>query len=208
MLRIRLPLVIVAVGGAVMILEYFVAAAVLAETREVFASWARVGFTAALYVGILNLAWVNLGHVLRRQRGWMYNAVLLLALLLTFVPGVIIGWERGVTNWVFVNVYTPLSATMFGLLAFFIASAAYRAFRMRSIESGLLLVSAVLVMLGNIPLFRGATAMTFSGIQTWIMEGPMTGGQRAILMAAATGAIFFAMKILTGVDRSYFGGRE
>jgi hypothetical protein len=144
----------------------------------------------------------------RRGRGWMYHLVLLVALFGTAIPGIVQGWERGVAQWVFVNVYTPLSATMFGLLAFFIASAAYRAFRARNVEAALLLVSAIAVMLGNIPLFRGGLAATFSGVQSFIMEGPMTGGQRAILVAAATGAVFFAMKVLTGVDRSYFGGRE
>lgn len=208
MLRVRLPLGIVAVGGVVMILEYFLNVPGLSATREVFAEWARVGFTAALFVGLINLAWVNVGHVRRLERGWIYNALLLVALAVTFVPGVIVGWERGVTSWVFVNVYTPLSATMFGLLAFFIASAAYRAFRMRNVEAGLLITSAIVVMLGNIPLFRGGLGASLSALQTWVMEVPMTGGQRAILMAAATGAIFFALKILTGVDRSYFGGRE
>jgi hypothetical protein len=206
--RRQLPLLIVALGGIVMILEYFFRAHWLSVAREDFAKWARVGFTAAVYVGILNLAFVNLQRVLAMRRGWMYHAVLLVALVGTFLPGVVVGWDVGPTDWVFVNVYTPLTATMFGLLAFFIASAAYRAFRIRNVEAALLLVSAVVVMLGNVPLFRGEAATLFSRLQTFVMEGPMTGGQRAILMAAAIGAIFFAMKILTGVDRSYFGGGE
>lgn len=60
--------------------------------------------------------------------------------------------KDGLFNWMFFKVFTPLSATMFALLAFLVASASYRAFRIRNFEATLLLVSGIIIMLGRVPI--------------------------------------------------------
>ncbi len=59
--------------------------------------------------------------------------------------------EGSLFYWIFKYIFTPLSATMFALLAFFVASASYRAFRIRNFEATLLLVAGIILMLGRVP---------------------------------------------------------
>ena len=67
------------------------------------------------------------------------------------VIGVPFGPQNTVFEWLYTNIQVPMDATMFSLLAFFIASAAFRAFRARTFEASLLLITALIVMMGNVP---------------------------------------------------------
>ena len=60
--------------------------------------------------------------------------------------------ENSAFYWMYNYIYLPLGSTMFALLAFFVASASYRAFRIRNFEATLLLISGVLLMLGRVPI--------------------------------------------------------
>ncbi|MDP6966350.1 MAG: hypothetical protein QF551_03660 [Candidatus Marinimicrobia bacterium] len=60
--------------------------------------------------------------------------------------------EGSLFRWMFDNIFTPLAATMFALLAFFVASASYRAFRIRNFEATLLLSAGIILMLGRVPI--------------------------------------------------------
>ncbi|HEU5055773.1 MAG TPA: carboxypeptidase-like regulatory domain-containing protein, partial [Kofleriaceae bacterium] len=62
------------------------------------------------------------------------------------------GKEGRFRTWVYDHVFFPCNATMFALLAFFIASAAFRAFRARNTEAALLLGAAIIVLLGRAPI--------------------------------------------------------
>ena len=117
-------------------------------------------------------------------------------------------------SFIFNYTYNPLQATMFSMLAFFIASAAYRAFKVKNFEAFLLLISAVLVMLGRVPLGVYLWKKVFpflpsvDDIANWIMIVPNTAGQRAILIGAGFGIVAISIKILLGIERSHLGGGE
>lgn len=217
MIQRQIPIFLAFLGGAIMLLDYFIAHPYLAWLRENLTNWARIGFTFALFLGIINLVQVNLKKVARQSAGWGYNAVLLICVMVTMGFGFVQGpTEDGtIYKWMFNNIYRHCTATMFGLLAFFIASAAFRAFRAKNVEATLLLVTAIVVMLGNVPLGdifvqnilpSAPKWLLPSYLQTKIMEIFVTAGQRAILIAAAIGLVAVSMKILAGIDRSYFGG--
>ena len=115
------------------------------------------------------------------------------------------------------GVFKSAGSTMFALLAFFVASASFRAFRIKSKEAGLLMFSAFIVMLGNVPLGNMISKLwtwipfigqylEISAIKDWIMTYPSSAAQGAILIGAMLGYISSSLKIILGVERSHLGG--
>jgi len=117
------------------------------------------------------------------------------------------------SKWIYDNIFSNMQATMFSLLAFFIASAAFRAFRIRTAEAGVLAVAALIVMLGRVPLSNALTGWLpewarLQTLQEWIMEIPQNAAKRAILMGAALGVMATGVRVILGLERAYLSAEE
>jgi hypothetical protein len=124
--------------------------------------------------------------------------------------------EKTYYRWVFYSFFTPLSATMFALLAFFVASASYRAFKIRNAEATVLLVSGILIMLGRVPLGAYLTKWTqnipwlswfhLPTIQEWLYQYPNAAGARAIMIGIGLGIVGTSLRVILGIEKSFMGG--
>jgi len=172
--------------------------------------WMVIIASFALVLGVVSVVQVNLHKVRRRSRGWGFSLALLLSLGIMSAFGLFGGQgERADGSlhpftWVFQFAFSPLQATMFSLLAFYVASASYRAFRVRNIEASLLLVGAVLIMIGRIPLGQAIHPLV-PQIAEWIMQFPNTAAQRGIIIGAALGAAAMSIRVMVGIERPYLG---
>ena len=118
------------------------------------------GFAA--FLGVINLLQLHLNKVANKRKHYQYSIITLFGFIIMIIFGFIYNGsnvpmgphlkEQGSAfYWMFQNIYLPLGATMFALLAFFVASASYRAFKIRNFEATLLLVSGIFLMLGRVP---------------------------------------------------------
>ncbi len=118
--------------------------------------------------------------------------------------------------WLYEYAFKPLTATMFAMLAFYVASAAFRAFRAKNLEAILLLGTAFIILLGRT--FAGValtswlpeslSGLRIENLTVTIMSVFNTAGNRAIMIGIALGIASMSLKVLLGVDRSYLGSRE
>jgi hypothetical protein len=205
-MRTEVPVAIAFVAGMLMIVSLFVPHPFIAQPAAVTRSWAIIITSFAYVLGVANIARISLGVVRKRSKDWEYKAVLLAALAIMIFLGIGLGIKGGGGfDWAYQYLYIPMQSTMFSLLAFFIASAAYRAFRARSLEATLLLVTAAIVMLGRVPIGEHLW-IKFPDFTEWIMQVPNMAAKRGIMIGAALGAISTGLKMVLGLERSYLGG--
>ena len=125
--------------------------------------WYMIIAGFAAFLGCLNLLQLHIRKIAFKKDNWKYSILTLIGFILMIVFGFIYKnvdspWgshlkdEASHFYWMYNYFYLPLASTMFALLAFFVASASYRAFRIRNFEATLLLISGVLLMIGRVPI--------------------------------------------------------
>jgi hypothetical protein len=200
------PLIITFVAGLAMILGYFIPHEPFGSLQQMLNTWYMVVAAFAMILGVGNLVKIHAAKIRKRASGFGYSYVLLAGLAAMAFFGITRGIEPGtVFYWMWWNMHVPMSSTMFSLLAFFVASASYRAFRARNIEAALLLVAGILVMIGRVPI-GDMIWSRFPDVADWIMNIPNAAGQRAILIGIALGVVSTSLRLLLGIERTYLAG--
>jgi len=206
-----LPLAITFLMGTAFAVQYYVPHPISEEAITTVSQWMQIISGFALLLGIASLFHVHAVKIKRQAAGWGYSLVLYVAILGTMLVGFISHGEITVNGastgfgWMYDYMMVPLQATMFSILAFFIASAAYRAFRARSREAGVLLAAAIIVMMGRVPLGQFLLPWTWDVTQ-WLLNVLNSAVRRAILIGVSMGAVALSVKIILGIERSYLGG--
>ena len=149
---------------------------------------------------------MQFGKIKRRSAGWGYSLISVISLFVMLGLGYTQTCLESGTFFmkIFEFIYIPIQATMFSLLAFYIASAAYRAFRARNLMASIVLASAIVVMLGRIPIGESISPY-LPKFASWVMNVPNMAAQRAIMIGLGLGAVSTGIKIVLGIERSYMG---
>lgn len=188
--------------GLVVLLHQFVSNAFLDPIGGVLIQWAALIAGFALLLGLFNLLSFHSQRVVRRADNWQWSILILISAVVVFLIVLPSGGTSPASEWVLRYLYQPLEASFLALLVFFIAAAAYRALRVRSWESTLFVVAALVVLIGAAPLSNALSPMLTSA-KDWVLNVPAVAGVRGILIGVALGIILTGLRLLTGLDRPY-----
>lgn len=231
------PLVIATLVGLMVIVGYF--SPPLLPWRQAAEDWYAIIAAIAMLLGGANLCAHHLKKISDREAGWGFSAITVVTFAITVIVGLLkLGvvpesvsqlnyhWtgqflqEGGVLWWMYQYLFSPIVSTMFALLAFYIASAAFRAFRAKNVDAVLLLVTALIVLVGQTkdreftslflpsPNDGSPPVVPIAIISEFIRSTFVTAGQRAIMIGIALGVVATSLRILLGLDRSYLGGDD
>ena len=219
--RRTLPLVLAFVMGVALILQYYIPHQASEDLLTQLNDWLIIIGVFAFLLGIYSLCHVHALRISRQGAGWGYSAVVFVGIAIGLGTGIVSQGEVTTPDgtisplgWMYNYMLAPLQGTMFAILGFFVASAAFRAFRARTLEAVLLLGAAMLVMFGRVPLGEylwgllvGEDApVAMRDIVEWIMNTPNLAARRGVMLGVTLGAVATSLKIIFGIERAYLGG--
>ncbi|MCI0330584.1 MAG: hypothetical protein L0196_06475 [candidate division Zixibacteria bacterium] len=188
--------------GVFMLFQFFIP--VVGGAYRKVLDWMQVIYLSSLLVGVIALGLQHLRKVSTLSSGWGYSLVTVAGLVAMPVAAFWGTGESSVFFWLFNNMQVPMQSTVFSLLAFFVASAAFRGFRARSLPAFLLLVSAAIVMLGRVPI---GTKLYFD-FPAWsqaLLDIPSVAARRGILIGIGLGSVATSLRVILGIERGFFG---
>lgn len=231
----HIPIAVALIMGVAMFFQYFNPTTASNLFLEKVTQWQRIILGFAMLLGIYSLLNHHYHKLRRRVEGWGFSVVVYVG----FFTMMLVGFKWGIetitpiqsTNaagmvvqiqeyrpfmWMYQFMFAPMQATMFSILAFYIASAAYRAFRARTKEATVLLITAIIVMLGRVPVgamltswwLPDGTTEFLPWLTEWILNNPSMAAQRGIMIGIGLGVIATSLRIIFGIERTYMGGGD
>lgn len=216
-----IPLILVFVLGVLAFVHNYVPHPLANQFREEMTSWFKIIGGFGLFIGAYSLLHLHLTRIRRKQPGWAFSVFVYIGAISMIALGL---WNEGLGpfratpkevvtwfDWGFENIQVPAQATIFSILAFFMASAAFRTFRARNLGASLLLAAALVVMFGRVPVSEafgrllGAPNL-FTNATKFLMKYANLAAKRGILLGIALGMISQSLRVLFGIERSYMGG--
>jgi len=221
-MRRQIPLFITFFVGTLLIVSVFIPP--METWGEDFTLFFDIIAVFAFFLGGGNLLRVHISKLRKRKEDWAFSIVTIAAFAIMLIAGLFkLGNPGGIAasvtapgSWfqeLFNYVLTPLQSTMYALLAFFVASASYRAFRAKNREATILLIAAFIILLGRTPFGMMLTAwipeswsiLQIPNLAIWIMNSPNLAGQRAIIIGIGLGVVSMSLRLILGVERTYLG---
>jgi hypothetical protein len=160
--------------------------------------------TFALLVGLYTITRREVLKISKRKMGWPLSVWLLIILYFMIVTGLVLGQASPAFSFFTTGIVVPGDATIYALILFYMMSAGARAFKMRDLQSSLLIIITVLVLLQQAP-FTSYLYPGFNTIGGWLTDNLGMAITRTFAIISALGGIVLAVRLLTGKEMGITG---
>lgn len=188
--------------GLVLLIGYFLPVGLLGQIPQIVLGWGVSLAGVAGLVAILNLLGVHWRKARAPRERDGYSPLFILAFLVTFIAGLVLGPAHAVYQQVVTSIQMPIEASLMGVVAISLTYASIRLFqRRRGVMPFLFVLSAItfLILLSGLLSFGGSLP-----IVSFINRLPLAGA-RGILLGVALGSLTSGLRILMAADRPYSG---
>jgi uncharacterized membrane protein YhaH (DUF805 family) len=201
--RNKAPLLITSIIAVLVAANYFFDVSILSDFSSELKVWAVVIAAFAFGLGAIPLLLLHVKRLSGRQEGeWYHSLVVILSFILVLGVGLIEGKGGDNFNWLYGTFLLQLRQCAMALYGFYMVATAYRAFRIRNMDSALLLGGSFIIFLRNMPM-SDAIWEGFGTIGSWLFTVPIAAAMRGFAICAALGGTLTCLRVIIGKERGY-----
>lgn len=191
----KIPSTILSIVFILLVLEFFlnVPEPVKAINTDI-RNFGSIIAAFAMMLGSANIFRVYGNRIRKKSENWEYAVLLLAVFLVTVFFGLMEGTKGTTFLWIYNYIQVPIGATVFSLLGFFIVYAAFRAFRAKTWEAGVLLVCGAAMIWWGAPLGK-AIFPGIDAIATWLVDVPNAAAFRGYGMTTAIATVVIGLTL-------------
>lgn len=197
------PRFVLAACAIIMILAFFINVPVFESSATELSLILTPIVSIALPLGAISLARHHVVQIQKRKKNWQFSIVLL-ASLATFFLTIIIPSTTTIGTQLYTRVAGPINEAVMILMTPMLVSMAYRAFKIKSVHTGLFAICTIVVLAGNAPI-GNAISPALPALTSWLNDYPNVGAMRAIIMGVALSVFAYSIRIIMGWERTALG---
>ena len=197
--RRTIPLAITFLMGFIFFSEFFIEIPTLTNATKSLLSWAVIIGTFTTVLGTIMLSRFHIKKVVQKGSDWGFSAILLIFLIIFIIIGLIEGPTGKNYYFWYSLLRVPITTTGYGLIYLFSISAAYRTFKVRNLETLLLMLGTVFGFLYYMTL-GPVIWQGFVPLGQWIFDVPTKAAARAGTISAGIGSIILGLRVILGQE--------
>lgn len=165
--------------------------------------WVLLLASFALLLGITHVLITHLRRIQNGQADWTYSLILVTGCCAVLVAGLL--QPSGVTSptveWIFDTLIAPGQATLYALLFFFMAAAAYHYLRVTHAAGRWMLAGALIVLVTQMPVSHTLLPSLWGEWVSWLLQVPVMATLRGALLGSTLALLLVGARFLLGRSR-------
>ncbi len=174
----------------------------LSALTNQFYVWLILLGAVALLVGVVNVMRIHLQRIQSGATGWIHSLALVVSAGIVLAAGLITdqGTQSPLVEAIFDGLILPGQATLYALLALFMAAAAYRYLRIDRSGGGWMLAGALLVLLVQMPAGSRIWPQAMVNATFWLVDMPVMAALRGALLGGSVALLVATISFLLRQD--------
>jgi hypothetical protein len=163
--------------------------------------------TFTLFVGLIAIFSRYYNNIKRRGENWEFQIYSVVVIIVWVIMGLMYGMYSNFYQTAYLSTKLTLHIAILGQLIFFVVSATYRTFRMRTFRTAVIAISALLMIAFNAP-WLSTPFPVVDRIGFWLMNNPQMAASRAMVITGGIGGVVLGIRILLGIERGALRATE